>query len=499
MPVAHSVWPRSRAAAGGHPQTGGRVTATICRSKAQSEPDHTHLPFPRDFEDTECTAFRMAILGDLHLPANADRMSQFHEARTQLRTMIHDDATAVPRVIQLGDLGSYEKKWPGSQSCFSRATEFLDGFGAPTGLILGNHDLEGDEFETDEENLVAWHLAFRQRHYWTADVGPATVIGLSTTKFRSNQFSVHEVHINDEQIEFFEAHVQRATSLGRPVVVFTHAPIIGSGLKVVQAVHVKNRCAWVNHSSPDPSRFIRLVQSYSNIKLWFSGHFHLSQNYPDSISVVGGTAFVLTGVIGDDSTRDGLRQSRLLKGTPDGFELYTVDHDGGTARCDLRGNWHGRDPPEILVPTDELLCDPSSGWLCSEVDCSLESRNAAAPEVTWWNAGPRTMLSRTDDLLIEYDVETMAPIGAVFLKIPEGAQVRLVDGAGHAVDGISTDGSEAVAVELFDPEVSEVLERVERNDRGCFFQIFQPNKVVARRKKEEAEAAALAASRQVAS
>lgn len=44
--------------------------------------------------------------------------------------------------------------------------------------------LEGDEFETDEENLAAWQQAFRQRHYWAVDVGPATFIGLSTVRFR---------------------------------------------------------------------------------------------------------------------------------------------------------------------------------------------------------------------------------------------------------------------------------------------------------------------------
>ena len=43
------------------------------------------------------------------------------------------------------------------------------------------------------------------------------------------------------------------------------------------------------------------------------GHFHLSQNYSNSISVVGQTAFVHTGVIGE-SHRDGFRHSRLLKG-----------------------------------------------------------------------------------------------------------------------------------------------------------------------------------------
>jgi hypothetical protein len=34
----------------------------------------------------------------------------------------------------------------------------------------------------------------------------------------------------------------------RPVVVFTHAPPIGTGLKVLQSVHIKNRCAYLNHS-----------------------------------------------------------------------------------------------------------------------------------------------------------------------------------------------------------------------------------------------------------
>ena len=35
-------------------------------------------------------------------------------------------------------------------------------------------------------------------------------------------------------------------------------------------VHVKNRCAWVNHSS-NPQAFIQLVHKYPNIRLWFSG------------------------------------------------------------------------------------------------------------------------------------------------------------------------------------------------------------------------------------
>jgi hypothetical protein len=82
------------------------------------------------------------------------------------------------------------------------------------------------------------------------------------------------VYIDDEQFAWFEQVL--AANKERPVVVFTHAPPMGCGLKVVENVHVKNRCAFLNHSDR-PQRFIRLVEANSNIKLWFSGHFHLSQ------------------------------------------------------------------------------------------------------------------------------------------------------------------------------------------------------------------------------
>ncbi len=38
----------------------------------------------------------------------------------------------------------------------------------------------------------------------------------------------------------------------------------------MQGVHVKNRCAWLNHSEK-PQVFVDLVRQYPNIRLWFSG------------------------------------------------------------------------------------------------------------------------------------------------------------------------------------------------------------------------------------
>lgn len=49
----------------------------------------------------------------------------------------------------------------------------------------------------------------------------------------------------------------------------------------------------------DPMRFMRVCQSNPNIRLWFSGHLHLSHNYRESISAVGSCTFVQTGVIGN--------------------------------------------------------------------------------------------------------------------------------------------------------------------------------------------------------
>jgi hypothetical protein len=71
---------------------------------------------------------------------------------------------------------------------------------------------------------------FGQPHYWSVDVGPLTLIGLSTTRFRSNPDSVHEVHVCEEQLEFLKKALAAAGD--RPVAIFTHAPIMGSGLKV---------------------------------------------------------------------------------------------------------------------------------------------------------------------------------------------------------------------------------------------------------------------------
>lgn len=48
---------------------------------------------------------------------------------------------------------------------------------------------------------------FGQRHYWAERLGPVLCIGLSTIRFRSNEFSVHEVRRGSYTLAIQTAHI----------------------------------------------------------------------------------------------------------------------------------------------------------------------------------------------------------------------------------------------------------------------------------------------------
>jgi hypothetical protein len=258
-------------------------------------------------------------------------------------------------LVSLGDLGRkdirHEPGDPGTTKSFQDAKTFFDGFGnIQYDVVTGNHDLEGlDEFDTDQENLQAWMDIFQKSNpQFIRYIGERTVLlGLSTTRFRDAPYSSHEVHVDDAQVQWFIQQIKNhPDSEGWKILVFSHAPIMGSGLRVLQNVHVTNGCAWLNHCSPRTRNlFFRTVQANPAIKLWFSGHFHLSHDYQDSISSAGSCTFVQVGVIGPASTRDQRRQTRIVQGSSDRLKVYSVNHherrtvsatldDGATAPVD---------------------------------------------------------------------------------------------------------------------------------------------------------------------
>ncbi len=476
--------------------------------------------------DARDVPFRLAVLGDLHLD-EATRPA-FDEAAAQLRRLLLEEEgpsgspppapPPAPRLLQLGDLGASSFA-PGSTPCFEAARAFLDGgVGVPRALITGNHDLESPAFDlpgdvegaaSDAANLAAWRAAFAQPPTWSAWMGPARVLGLSTSTWRSNAASVHEVKVSPADLAWLEAELA-STPPSTPVIIASHAPPAGCGLRVVQDVHVRNRCAYLNHADPAAAAaFVRLVERHANICLWFSGHYHLSHQYSTSISVVNRCAFVQVGVIGPKSSRDGYRQSRLLTGDGDGFQVWSVDHGAsGVARLDLSRRWDGAGPPVPRpVPAVERLdAGADRGWLTSEVECEMPGSEGGEEEaggdayssspilrraspVAWLAGGGDVLLAlqARSGAIVEYSIALRSPTGIVMEGLPPHTDLVLVDAAGRDLPPDARDPGVAVAVEARAKAGGAVLGRAERNDAGSFYRAYQVNKW-RKKKREEREA-----------
>mmetsp|Transcript_11988 Transcript_11988/g.16944 ORF Transcript_11988/g.16944 Transcript_11988/m.16944 type:complete len:250 (-) Transcript_11988:9-758(-) len=170
--------------------------------------------------------------------------------------------------------------------------------------------------------------------------------------------------------------------------------------------------------------------------MWFSGHFHLSHDFEDSISI--GTkatgencVFVQCGVIGEDSTRDGKRQTRIVSGTESTIKIYTVSHHNGGDELRLDATVAIDKPTEQNVSTKRILKAHGhqdydhSNWFSSYVPmpldgCYLESKlgisampSNAEQAVCWWHMADGKVLGVHDGLVVEYDSELLSPLGIV--------------------------------------------------------------------------------------
>lgn len=431
--------------------------------------------------------FVLAVLGDLHL--DPTDMGGHEEARDQIVHEMEAEAflmeTGNMHVVSLGDLGAYGTA--GTTKCFALAREYLNDFQTPIDLVTGNHDLEGlEEFATDRDNLLAFQEYFdKDTPQFSRVIAEKTLcLGLSTVRFRDAEGSSHEVFIDSAQMEWFEQQLgQHPAEDGWKVLVFSHAPPMGSGLRVIQGVHIRNQCAWLNHSGTDDERrhFLRMCRKYGNIKAWFSGHFHLSHDYEDSISVVDGCAFVQVGVIGETSTRDGRRQTRIVRGTEESLKIFTVSHhlgEGTQARLDLTLNYD--DPMHPVVAHGHEEYDHSSwfsAYIPEEADgCYLDHKQlgegagvaAYSDDVRcWWHMEDGRVLGVHDGMIVEYDQELLSPIGVVRdQKQLRGREVVVIE-----------DGSAVMLVPRAGEDPSDV-EVIHPNAKGSYSTVFQRNKAI---------------------
>jgi len=279
------------------------------------------------------------------------------------------------------------------------------------------------------------------------------------------------------------------------------------------------------------------VRKHRCIKAWFSGHFHLGQDYQDSITFPtiprelgpypnrGSCVFAQTSVMRSGTSRDKRQQSRLLRGNKDGFEICTVNHvDGGSVRLDATITYRDSDHEhgvyahehaelkannnfmKVYSPTDGDECyvnyddegdgvsiDPLSG-------CQVDGETVA-----WWHMSCGRVLGVYDGRLIEYEPSTLAPLGLVVGQdelrnkrvvvvgsgIPEECKVSTAS-VSSAVGMEGADCVEAEAEEqavlLVDDETG-MTTVVQTNEDGSYWRKIVRNKMIRMKEKRRLQAA----------
>ncbi|PYI57287.1 metallophosphoesterase family protein [Paenibacillus flagellatus] len=282
---------------------------------------------------------RIVILGDFHLRP---------EDYEQTRAAMEDVAACKPDlIVPLGDFGSQGKI--GSIAGLEESEPFLRLPGVPLRPILGNHDLELESGNGKQPKGTMRERFLRMfqldRPYGVLEYDDIRLFFASTEPQRPDScYDVQEVFATDEQFAWLSAKLKERP--GVPVIFFTHAPPVGSGLRTVPRVHVRSTNAYLDENH-DPYRWYRLFRHSPEIVLWFSAHYHLSHIHPDSSTYRFGTRFFITGVHGAGFTRDGMRQSRIVDIGEQSVAVRTLDHIKRAVTDE--GGWRHEGPLRSLI------------------------------------------------------------------------------------------------------------------------------------------------------
>lgn len=152
-----------------------------------------------------------------------------------------------------------------------------------------------------------------------------------------------------------------------------------------------------------------------------------------------------TSVMRAGTSRDGRQQSRLLRGTKDGFEICTIDHQkNGQIRVDATIAYQD-DSHEVGVYAHEdeaydhdnyfKVYQPQfndHGYVCADEDdedlCLLTPEPITEDTVAWWKLSCGRVLGVVNGMMLEFDKSTLAPLGLVVSgDMLLGKQVAIVD------------------------------------------------------------------------
>ncbi len=295
---------------------------------------------------------RIVILGDFHL--NPDALELTEAAMEDIRAVQPD------LVVALGDFG--DRARIGTPEGIRQAAAFLAKTGAPVHPILGNHDLQNESAGAAPRGRIE---AVLRETYGLTDSGGflefesfRLLLITSEAQDPVRCLQVQECVVSEAQVARIEEGMARRP--GVPVIVFSHAPPLGCGLRTVHGTHLRATNAWLNHNH-HPARWSNFYRKHPEVLLWFSAHYHIGHDHPDSQNERDGVRFFHTQVHGD-CTRDGSRQSRVLDLTKEGITLSTLDHR--LRRIVSPPHWGGPLRPRVTLPSSVPQEIVIGGRLC---------------------------------------------------------------------------------------------------------------------------------------
>ncbi|MCZ6676598.1 MAG: metallophosphoesterase [Candidatus Poribacteria bacterium] len=245
-------------------------------------------------------------------------LSPFPSETREMDEVISDINSLNPDVVMvLGDLGPVRQG-------FDSARKTLSALEADVLPALGDQDVQAENCETDAEHIKLFTSAFGlNRHYYTYENAGILFVTLSAERCHAPRWQADEVFLSDEQLTWFEETLEHHPTT--PTIVQCHAPVFGTQIPIAPSVHARVTNPYINYNH-HPKRLLEIIQNHPQIILWFSGHSHLGQGYPNSICCRNGVYFVHVGVHANQSTGDGERHSRVVEIQPEHLRIRTFDH-----------------------------------------------------------------------------------------------------------------------------------------------------------------------------
>lgn len=284
--------------------------------------------------------------------------------------------------------------------------DFLSALSCPTAVLMGNHDVEYRPDETVKRSPMEWYgrLFGREKAFCAFETEEALMLCLTVERQPEETLRTqHALYASDGQYEWAKAQLER--NGGRPVIVFSHAPIAGSGLRCFPPIHSAATDAHMDHTF-DAMRWRRLPEEYPQIRLWCSAHFHMGHDYDAAIVRRGSTVHVSAGVM-TSAARDGSRHTRILDVSDGRAVIMTLDHRENALRQDA-----------VVPLTGDA--QPEGRMACGRTDEMLLGEDHALKAFVFPETG-RGYVITEGGMLWEYDRELQEISGAILNEKPARA------------------------------------------------------------------------------